>query len=79
MTPRVIAVKCPKMLAPATASTSPAGAQPRNSPSTVEVPAAISTNTSAAVTTKAMTWFLVAADTAAPIARIAPAISQLAR
>ena len=45
----------------------------------IEVPAAISTKTKAAVTTKAMTWFLVAADTAAPIARMAPAISQLAR
>ena len=53
------------------------GAQPWNRPSTIGEPATVKTKTSAAVTTKAMTWFLVSAETPAPIARKAPAISQL--
>ena len=41
-------------------------------------PATVKMKTSAAVTTKAMTWFFVIAETHAPTARNAPAISQLA-
>ena len=78
MTPRVIALKWPNRLALATALIKPSGAQSCSSPNTVGVPATLSTKTRAAVTTKAMTWFLVAAETAAPIAKTAPAISQLA-
>ena len=54
------------------------GAQPWNTPSTIGEPATVKTKTSAAVTTKAMTWFLVSAEMQAPTARKAPAISQLA-
>ena len=46
-------------------------------PSTTDEPAAVNTKASAAVTTKAMTWFFVRAETQAPMASNAPAISQL--
>ena len=55
------------------------GAQPWSMPSTIDEPATMNMNGSTAVTTKAMTWFFVIAETQAPRASIAPAISQLPR
>ena len=52
-------------------------AQPARKPSTIGEPLTVKRKQAAAVSTKAITWFLVKADSAAPMARNAPAMRKL--
>src|SRR5215468_2308151 len=77
ITPRMIALKCVRKLNPATVPSTASGAQPLMKPKTIGEPLTVNTKHTAAVTTKAITWFLVSAERHAPIARKAPAIRKL--
>ena len=63
----------------ATVSTTSGGAQERKAASTRSMPLIRNRKQTAAATTKAITWFLVSAETQAPMAMNAPAITQLPR
>ena len=77
ITPRFIALKWVRKLKERIASVNQSGAQPAKKLRTTAVPLTVKRNATAAVTTKAMTWFLVVAEIQAPIARMPPAISRL--
>ena len=79
MTPLVSWPKWVRKLNEATVSTTSGGAQGRNAASTRSTPLIRNRKQAAAPTTKAITWFLVSAETQAPMAMKAPAISQLPR
>src|SRR5258706_9253304 len=79
ITPRITEVKWLMNEKAATVSTTDCGAQPVKNPSTTDEPDTVSRKHTTAASTNAITWFLVSAEIAAPMARNAPAISKLPR
>ena len=76
-TPCAMASKLVSRLSRATASTRKSGAQVWKNACTISRPLIRNKKQVAAAATNAITWFLVSADTAALIASMLPAISQL--
>ena len=78
-TPFISSPKWVRKLNEATVSTTKGGAQGRNAARTRSTPLMRNRKRTASPTTNAITWFLVRAETQAPIAMKAPAIAQLPR
>src|SRR5438876_814866 len=76
MTPRAMALKLVMKLKAAMVSTTSVGAQPEKKFSTSPEPDTVKMKHTAVVSTKAITWFLVKGEIAAPMARKAPASSR---
>ena len=76
-TPREIASKCVKKLNDAMASVTTSGAQALKKSCTVSNPDSRNRKHITMLTTNAMTWFFVSAETNEPIARKPPAIRKL--
>ena len=74
-----MALKWVRKLSPLTASTTKGGAQALNRSRTRGKPLNTKPRHTTALSTKAMTWFLVSAEKQDPMARKAPAISALPR